>query len=118
MSNDLFAQQRKNYILQRWRASLPLNFLATFKFSNNIIYVELLCKLCIYFSIYSYISGISLLGMPAEIYTYGTQFWMVIIPKGIVILTICLCYLPVFYTLQITSSYEVNIRKINKIHKI
>lgn len=57
--------------------------------------------------IYSYISGISLLGMPAEIYTYGTQYWMTIAFKGFVSLTIALGYLPVFYTLQITSSYEV-----------
>lgn len=57
---------------------------------------------------YSYISGISILGMPAEIYVYGTQFWMIICSEGLVSLTIAIAYLPVFYKLQITSSYEVS----------
>lgn len=56
----------------------------------------------------SYISGISILGMPAEIYTYGTQFWMVISSGVLVAVAMAIAYLPVFYKLQITSSYEVN----------
>ncbi|GLV41355.1 brother of rumpel [Carabus blaptoides fortunei] len=67
----------------------------------------------------SYISGISLLGIPAEIYTYGTQYWMSIISKGFVSLTIALGYLPVFYTLQITSSYEyLNLRFNNTVRML
>ncbi|KAL3283616.1 hypothetical protein HHI36_006755 [Cryptolaemus montrouzieri] len=59
----------------------------------------------------SYISGISILGIPAEMYTYGTQFWMIICTGGFVCLTMALVYLPVFYKLQITSSYEyLNLR--------
>ncbi|XP_044268114.1 sodium-coupled monocarboxylate transporter 1-like [Tribolium madens] len=59
----------------------------------------------------SYISGISILGIPAEIYTYGTQFWMVLASKALVSLTMAFAYLPVFYKLQITSSYEyLNLR--------
>ncbi|XP_026465208.1 LOW QUALITY PROTEIN: sodium-coupled monocarboxylate transporter 1-like [Ctenocephalides felis] len=54
----------------------------------------------------SYISGISLLGLPAEMYTYGTQYWMIVCPECFVSLTMALIYLPVFYKLQITSSYE------------
>ncbi|KAK4878994.1 hypothetical protein RN001_007140 [Aquatica leii] len=54
----------------------------------------------------SYISGISVLGMPAEIYTYGTQFWMIMCSEGLVSLTVAIAILPVFYKLQITSSYE------------
>ncbi|KYB27604.1 Putative sodium-dependent multivitamin transporter-like Protein [Tribolium castaneum] len=58
-----------------------------------------------------YISGISILGIPAEIYTYGTQFWMVLASKALVSLTMAFAYLPVFYKLQITSSYEyLNLR--------
>ncbi|RZC38851.1 sodium-coupled monocarboxylate transporter 1-like, partial [Asbolus verrucosus] len=59
----------------------------------------------------SYISGISILGIPAEIYTYGTQFWMILTSEGLVSLTMAFAYLPVFYKLQITSSYEyLNLR--------
>ncbi|CAH1647597.1 unnamed protein product [Spodoptera littoralis] len=54
----------------------------------------------------SYISGISLLGLPAEMYTYGTQLWMVVLSEWAVSLTIAIVYLPVFYNLQITSTYE------------
>ncbi|XP_068084240.1 sodium-coupled monocarboxylate transporter 2 [Anabrus simplex] len=54
----------------------------------------------------SYISGISLLGLPAEMYVYGTQYWMIVCSEIVVSFTIVGVYLPVFYTLQITSSYE------------
>lgn len=57
---------------------------------------------------YSYISGISLLGLPAEMYTYGTQLWTAVLSEWAVSLTIAVIYLPVFYNLQITSTYEVN----------
>ncbi|KAG7313328.1 hypothetical protein JYU34_000439 [Plutella xylostella] len=54
----------------------------------------------------SYISGITLLGLPAEMYTYGTQFYMVVASEWAVSLTVGFIYLPVFYNLQITSTYE------------
>lgn len=60
------------------------------------------------FTTFSYISGISILGMPAEIYTYGTQFWMIITSEGLVSITMAIAYLPIFYKLQITTSYEVS----------
>ncbi|KAJ4443728.1 hypothetical protein ANN_05505 [Periplaneta americana] len=55
----------------------------------------------------SYISGISLLGLPAEMYVYGTQYMMIMCPEAFVSVTMALVYLPVFYKLQITSSYEM-----------
>ncbi|XP_054002276.1 sodium-coupled monocarboxylate transporter 1-like isoform X2 [Hylaeus anthracinus] len=59
----------------------------------------------------SYISGIAILGLPAEMYVYGTQFWCVIISDSFVSLTMAVVYLPVFYDLGITSSYEyLNLR--------
>lgn len=54
----------------------------------------------------SYISGISLLGLPAEMYVYGTQYWMIVVSEFVVSITMIFVYLPVFYKLQITSSYE------------
>ncbi|XP_012252781.2 sodium-coupled monocarboxylate transporter 1-like [Athalia rosae] len=59
----------------------------------------------------SYISGIAILGIPAEMYVYGTQLWSVVIPDCFVSLTMAVVFLPVFYKLQITSSYEyLNLR--------
>ncbi|XP_076662885.1 sodium-coupled monocarboxylate transporter 2 [Andrena cerasifolii] len=54
----------------------------------------------------SYISGIAILGLPAEMYVYGTQLWSVVIADSFVSLTMAVVYLPVFYGLGITSSYE------------
>ncbi|XP_076162287.1 uncharacterized protein LOC143144111 isoform X2 [Ptiloglossa arizonensis] len=54
----------------------------------------------------SYVSGIAILGLPAEIYVHGTQFWCVIVADSLVSLTMAFVYLPVFYDLGIDSSYE------------
>ncbi|KAJ8917414.1 hypothetical protein NQ315_005460 [Exocentrus adspersus] len=62
----------------------------------------------------NYISGISILGIPAEMYTYGTQFWMIIVSEGFVSLAMAYAYLPVFYKLQITSSYEYLNQRFNQ----
>ncbi|CAH0402025.1 unnamed protein product [Chilo suppressalis] len=62
----------------------------------------------------SYISGISLLGLPAEMYTYGTQLWAIVLSEWTVSLTIAVVYLPVFYNLQITSTYEYLRLRFNK----
>lgn len=56
---------------------------------------------------FSFISGISLLGTPTEIYVYGIQYMYVIggvVTMGFVMTDI---YLPVFHGLQLTSTYEV-----------
>ncbi|XP_066991696.2 sodium-coupled monocarboxylate transporter 2 [Anabrus simplex] len=54
----------------------------------------------------SHISAITLLGLPSEVYTYGTQYtamaFCCVITGGL----ITWLYLPVFYTLQLTSVYE------------
>jgi Na+/pantothenate symporter len=57
----------------------------------------------------SHISGITLLGAPSEIYTFGTQYWMMCLAACVVCSVVAVAYLPVFYTLQITSTYEVSI---------
>ncbi|KAJ8688365.1 hypothetical protein QAD02_024160 [Eretmocerus hayati] len=54
----------------------------------------------------SYISGIAILGLPAEMYVFGTQYWATVIADCFVSITMAKIYLPVFYRLQITSSYE------------
>jgi solute carrier family 5 (sodium-coupled monocarboxylate transporter), member 8/12 len=56
---------------------------------------------------FSFISGISLLGTPTEIYIYGIQYLYImggIITMGFVMMYI---YLPVFHDLKLTSTYQV-----------
>nr|CAD7200096.1 unnamed protein product [Timema douglasi] len=59
----------------------------------------------------SYISGITVLGIPAEMYLFGTQYWMSVTVEVFVNITMIVAYLPIFYTLQITSSYELSSSK-------
>lgn len=49
-----------------------------------------------------------MLGLPAEMYVYGTQLWSIVIADSFVSVTMAIVYLPVFYGLGITSSYEVH----------
>ncbi|XP_065163500.1 sodium-coupled monocarboxylate transporter 1 isoform X2 [Atheta coriaria] len=54
----------------------------------------------------SYVSGVTILGTPSEIYNFGTQYWLItfsVIFSGIAIAFI---YLPVFFQLEVNSSYE------------
>ncbi|XP_015175380.1 PREDICTED: sodium-coupled monocarboxylate transporter 1-like [Polistes dominula] len=66
----------------------------------------------------SYISGISMLGLPAEMYIYGTQLWSIVIADFFVSITMAIVYLPVFYGLQITSSYEYLELRFNRLVRL
>lgn len=57
----------------------------------------------------TFISGISLLGTPTEIYVYGIQYMYVI--GGVVTMGFIMqyVYLPVFHDLKLTSTYEVSV---------
>ncbi|XP_055851278.1 sodium-coupled monocarboxylate transporter 1 [Episyrphus balteatus] len=54
----------------------------------------------------SFISGITLLGLPTEVYSYGIQYLYV--ASGVVLMGIIMgkFFLPVFHDLNITSTYE------------
>ena len=58
--------------------------------------------------LFSLISGVTVMGDPAEVYTYGTLY--LISCFGIPIFGILnnYLYLPVYYELQVTSVYEVS----------
>lgn len=59
----------------------------------------------------SFISGITLLGLPTEVYSYGIQYLYVslgVISMGFIM---SIYYLPVFHDLNITSTYEVSALK-------
>ncbi|XP_015913634.1 putative sodium-dependent multivitamin transporter isoform X2 [Parasteatoda tepidariorum] len=54
----------------------------------------------------TYMSAISVLGVPSETYLYGTQFfiWMLGMPLGGVIA--CYGFLPVFFDMDVSTAYE------------
>ncbi|KAM3962764.1 sodium-coupled monocarboxylate transporter 1 [Aphomia sociella] len=54
----------------------------------------------------SYVSGVTILGTPAEIYNYGTQYWLVVVGVTLSCAVVATVYLPVFCTLRLSSSYE------------
>ncbi|CAG9860798.1 unnamed protein product [Phyllotreta striolata] len=62
----------------------------------------------------SWVSGISLLGIPTEVYVYGIQY--IYILGGFVLATILMgsIFLPVFQGLELTSTYEYHERRFSK----
>ncbi|XP_015913622.1 sodium-coupled monocarboxylate transporter 2 isoform X2 [Parasteatoda tepidariorum] len=54
----------------------------------------------------SFMSAITLLGTPAEVYRYGTQYLMINISFCFVVPATAYLYVPVFYNLGVTSAYE------------
>ena len=60
-----------------------------------------------YIFFYSISLAITLLGNPAEIYIYGTQYWMIWIGYAMLIPMAAHIFIPVFFRLQLTSVFEV-----------
>lgn len=54
----------------------------------------------------SHISGITLMSIPAEMYANGTQYAVMVISAVCVGIALTYIYLPVFYELQLTSSFQ------------
>lgn len=54
----------------------------------------------------SFITAIELLGNPAEMYSHGSQFWMICLSFILIVPLTSKLYLPVFMKLRLTSSYE------------
>ena len=55
----------------------------------------------------SFVSSIAILGTPAEVYTFGFQYWVQSLTNFISVPVMAWVFLPVFYNLRLTSSYEV-----------
>ncbi|XP_010158945.1 PREDICTED: sodium-coupled monocarboxylate transporter 1 [Eurypyga helias] len=62
----------------------------------------------------SFMSAVTVLGTPAEIYRYGAIFCIFAITYGLVVLCSAEIFLPVFYRLGITSTYEYLELRFNK----
>ncbi|CAH1367545.1 unnamed protein product, partial [Tenebrio molitor] len=54
----------------------------------------------------SQFSGITVIGVPADVYTYGATYWLVCLSSIFVVPLTIYIYLPVFYNLELTSTYE------------
>lgn len=55
----------------------------------------------------SFMSAVTVLGTPSEVYRFGASFSLFFIPYAIVIIFTSELFLPVFYRSGITSTYEV-----------
>lgn len=55
----------------------------------------------------SFISAITLLGTPAEVYTYNTMYWWISVGFVVTGIGSAHIFIPVFYRLGITSNFEV-----------
>lgn len=56
----------------------------------------------------SYISTITLLGYPTEMYSFGAQYWLCTIGVALGAFLACYVFVPVFYPLKLTSVNEVS----------
>lgn len=55
----------------------------------------------------SFQSAVAILGVPAEIYRFGTEYWFLGCSYFLGLLIPAHVFIPVFYRLHITSTYEV-----------
>lgn len=53
-------------------------------------------------------SAVAILGVPAEIYTHGTEYWFLGCSYFLGLLIPAHIFVPVFYRLGLTSTYEVS----------
>jgi hypothetical protein len=53
-----------------------------------------------------------------EIYTYGTQYWMLIVAYAISIPIASYIFIPVFYRLRITSVFEASTYSLPRLRKL
>lgn len=63
----------------------------------------------------SFMSGITVIGTPAEAYRFGAPYWVFAISYAIMSMFSAEVFVPLFYRLGITSTYEVSrtLKKLN-----
>ncbi|KAJ8683291.1 hypothetical protein QAD02_019083 [Eretmocerus hayati] len=62
----------------------------------------------------SFLSGITFLGMPTEVYQHGSQVWAAALSAIAIALIMAHVTMPVFYKLQVSSSFEYLERRFSK----
>ncbi|NWJ06046.1 SC5A6 protein, partial [Crypturellus undulatus] len=66
----------------------------------------------------SFQSAVAILGAPAEIYRFGTQYWFLGCSYFLGLLIPAHIFIPIFYRLQLTSAYEYLELRFNKAVRI
>ncbi|KAI1890598.1 hypothetical protein AGOR_G00155320 [Albula goreensis] len=66
----------------------------------------------------SFMSGITVIGTPAEAYRYGTPFWLFGFSYAIMSIITAEIFVPLFYRLGITSTYEYLEMRFNKVIRV
>ncbi|XP_065135745.2 sodium-coupled monocarboxylate transporter 1 [Paramisgurnus dabryanus] len=66
----------------------------------------------------SFMSGITVIGTPAEAYLFGTPFWLFVFSYSIMSTISAEIFVPLFYRLNITSTYEYLEMRYNKLIQI
>ncbi|XP_043097006.1 sodium-coupled monocarboxylate transporter 1 [Puntigrus tetrazona] len=66
----------------------------------------------------SFMSGITVIGTPAEAYLYGTPFWLFVFSYAIMSTISAELFVPLFYRLSITSTYEYLEMRFNKLIRV
>ncbi|KAF4079108.1 hypothetical protein AMELA_G00189150 [Ameiurus melas] len=66
----------------------------------------------------SFMSGITVIGTPAEAYRYGTAFWLFAFSYAIMSTITAEIFVPLFYRLGITSTYEYLELRFNKVIRV
>ena len=56
----------------------------------------------------SYLSAITLLGVPSEIFTYGAQYTVLLLSYFPLTATAAIIFVPIFHGLHLTSAHEVS----------
>lgn len=54
----------------------------------------------------SQLSGVSIMSVPAEMYSYGAQYWIIAPTMIVIVMIINYIFVPVFYNNQITNCYQ------------
>jgi len=63
----------------------------------------------------SFMSAITLLGTPSEMYNYTTMYWYIGIGYFLVVAAAAHLFIPIFYKLRVTSAYEYLELRFNKL---
>uniref|UniRef100_H2YIT5 Sodium-coupled monocarboxylate transporter 1 n=1 Tax=Ciona savignyi TaxID=51511 RepID=H2YIT5_CIOSA len=62
----------------------------------------------------SFMSAVTVLGTPAEVYIYGTMYWWFLLAMLIVAVVTSELYIPMFYKMGISSTYEYLEKRFNR----
>lgn len=86
----------------------PIKYLYLYFYTKLLYLPTIYCKLPKHDMLFSFshTSGTTLLALPAEIYRFGASYWLISLTMIVIVLLTAHVYLPVFFNLQITSTYE------------